>query len=192
MGVRIVRIFGIACLMILLAGGLVYSQEPQSTEPASTADAEKEKAKNPYANDFGPEAVDVSSYPDEAKEGYKAFAEKCSKCHTIARPLNSQFTELKKEELDMLKAQNSKLVQEPLIWQIEEDIWQRYVKRMMNKPGCDIPKEDGKKIWKFLVHDSKLRKLGDNAQAWETNRRKLMEDFKAKDPTRYKELYEIE
>ena len=58
--------------------------------------------------DKGPDKVNVSSYPAEQQKGYKVFTDKCSKCHTIARPINTTMT---KEE------------------------WSRYVKRMMHKPN---------------------------------------------------------
>ncbi|MBI3990716.1 MAG: hypothetical protein HY350_01060, partial [Candidatus Omnitrophica bacterium] len=153
------------------------------------AASEKEKAKNPYPNDFGPDTIDVSAYPEEHKEVYKLFTEKCSRCHTIARPINSQFIEVKAPDLETLKASSPQLFENPLIYQIEDNIWERYVKRMMRKPGCEMESDAAKKIWKFLVHDSKERKLKDPA-AWEKHRRKLLDDFKAKYPDRYKELYE--
>ncbi|HMU75562.1 MAG TPA: hypothetical protein PKD69_07320, partial [Elusimicrobiota bacterium] len=76
------------------------------------------------------------------------------------------------------------------VWQVETDIWQRYVKRMMSKPGCDISDVEGKAVYRFLVYDSEQRKSGKNAAAWKTHREKLLADFKAKYPARYKELYE--
>jgi hypothetical protein len=60
------------------------------------------------------------------------FAEKCAKCHTIARAINCEFA------LD--------------------DEWERYVKRMMNKGGTLITAAEGKQIYEFLTYDSKIRK----------------------------------
>lgn len=37
--------------------------------------------------DKGPATINVSSYPPELQKSYKVFTEKCSKCHTIARPI---------------------------------------------------------------------------------------------------------
>src|SRR5665213_1511405 len=42
--------------------------------------------------DKGPGKIDVSSYPPEQQKAYKVFDSKCSKCHTIARPINTTMT----------------------------------------------------------------------------------------------------
>jgi hypothetical protein len=59
---------------------------------------------------------------------------------------------------------------------------------MMNKPGCNIEKAEGKKIWEFLAYDSFHRKGGANAAKWAEHRKKLVAEFKAKYPKRYEEL----
>lgn len=82
--------------------------------------------------DSGPKTIDVTKYPDEQKSGYKLFSKKCSKCHTIARPINSEF---------VLPAQ-----------------WERYIKRMMFKPNSQMSDADGKGIYRFLVYDASVRK----------------------------------
>ena len=85
------------------------------------------------AYDKGPAKIDVSKYPADMKANYKVFADKCAKCHTIARPINCEFA--------------------------LEDEWERYIKRMMNKAGPSvISAKDGKEIFEFLVYDSKTRK----------------------------------
>ncbi len=81
--------------------------------------------------DKGPNKVDVSSYPAEQQKSYKVFTDKCSKCHTIARPIN---TTMSKEE------------------------WERYVKRMMHKPNSGISDSQGKTIFEFLAYDQATRK----------------------------------
>jgi len=81
--------------------------------------------------DKGPAKIDVSSYPPAMQSGYKTFSDKCSKCHTIARPINTTMT---KEE------------------------WERYVKRMMHKPNSGISDNQGKTIFDFLVYDQANRK----------------------------------
>lgn len=180
-------------LALLASGSYVVAGEAAK----SAAELEKEKAmKEPYANDLGPDKIDVSAYPKDAQEGYKVLQAKCTTCHTASRPLNSQFTEtdgkdmgardaaaaaLLKSDADIAKAKH--------VWQVEGGIWQRYVKRMSNKPGCTVTPDDGKKIWKFLSHDSRARKLGANKASWKAHREKLLADFKAKFPKRYEELY---
>ncbi len=84
------------------------------------------------AYDKGPATIDVSKYSPEMQAGYKAFAAKCSKCHTLARAVNCDFA-------------------------LEEE-WERYVKRMMRKPGSEIGSAEGKQIFEFLAYDSKARK----------------------------------
>jgi hypothetical protein len=81
--------------------------------------------------DKGPAKIDVSSYPPAMQSSYKTFSEKCSKCHTIARPIN---TTMSKEE------------------------WERYVKRMMHKPNSGISDSQGKTIFEFLAFDQATRK----------------------------------
>lgn len=81
--------------------------------------------------DKGPATINVSSYPPEQQKNYKMFADKCAKCHTIARPINTTMT---KPE------------------------WERYVKRMMHKPNSGISDNQGKNIYEFLAYDQETRK----------------------------------
>jgi hypothetical protein len=81
--------------------------------------------------DKGPNKIDVSGYPAEMQSAYKLFSSKCSKCHTIARPINTMMT---------------------------RDEWERYVKRMMHKPNSGIGDKQGKEIFDFLVFDQTQRK----------------------------------
>lgn len=80
----------------------------------------------------GPATVDVSKYPQGIQDNYEVFAEKCTQCHKLSRPINSDYA---------LPAE-----------------WERYVKRMMHKPGSGIGSSDGKKIFDFLVYDSSVRR----------------------------------
>ncbi len=80
----------------------------------------------------GAQTVDVSHYPKEIQENYQIFSEKCTQCHKLSRPINSDYA-LPSE-------------------------WERYVKRMMHKPGSGIDSDSGKKIYEFLVYDSSIRK----------------------------------
>ncbi len=81
--------------------------------------------------DKGPSKIDVSSYPQEQQKAYKLFTDKCSKCHTIARPINTAMTTAE---------------------------WERYVKRMMHKPNSGISDSQGKEIFEFLAYDQAHRK----------------------------------
>ena len=80
----------------------------------------------------GPATIDISKYPDGIKENYETFSQKCTQCHKLSRPINSDYA--------------------------LPDEWSRYVKRMMHKPGSGINATDGKKIYEFLVYDSSIRK----------------------------------
>lgn len=94
---------------------------------------EKLKAKKPLPFDKGPSTIDVSKYPKEMQDIYKnVFTVKCSKCHTIARPINAPYA--------------------------LESEWKTYIKKMMKKPGSGINPSVAKKVFKFLVYDSKIRK----------------------------------
>lgn len=189
------KTYAIFVALGLLAGGtFAYA----AAAAKSAAELEKEKAmKEPFANDLGPDKVDVAAYPKEAQEGYKLLQAKCTTCHTASRPLNSQFAETDGKDAGARDAAAAALLKSDAdiaknkhVWQVEGGIWQRYVKRMMAKPGCEISKDDGKKIWEFISHDSRARKLGDKKASWMEHRKKLLADFKAKHPERYKELYE--
>src|ERR1700690_4127144 len=60
----------------------------------------------------GPATIDVSKYPQGIQENYEVFSTKCTQCHKLSRPINSDYA---------LPAE-----------------WERYVKRMMHKPGSGI------------------------------------------------------
>lgn len=81
--------------------------------------------------DKGPNTINVSTYPPAQQKAYKLFTSKCSKCHTIARPINTTMT-------------------------LPE--WERYVKRMMHKPNSGISDKQGKDIYEFLAYDQVHRK----------------------------------
>lgn len=95
---------------------------------------EKKEGEDPrFAEmDKGPADIDVAGYPEENRGQYKLFKSRCGKCHTPARAVNSSLA--------------------------LPDEWERYIKRMMRKPGSGISPEDGKRIYEFLKYDSSVRK----------------------------------
>lgn len=107
-------------VLVLLAGATGASRAQEPLDPRI------------LAYDKGPAKIDVSKYPADMQKRYKIFADKCSKCHTVARAINSEFA--------------------------LEDEWERYIKRMMRKAGSLISPEEGKQIFEFVVYDSKTRK----------------------------------
>ncbi len=177
---------------------------------------EKEKAlASPYPNDLGPDKLPaevLKSYPANIQEGYhiligekKAADGKwvynngksgCVQCHTASRPLNSRFMEpaggmddaAQTSALEKLKKEQPEIFKDITIWQPEVKVFNRYVKRMMNKPGCSITKPEGKAIWEFLEYDGSHRKIGANAAAWAEHRKHLVHEFQEKYPKRYEEL----
>jgi len=80
----------------------------------------------------GPASIDISKYPQGIQDNYQVFSQKCTQCHKLSRPINSDF--------------------------VLPDEWSRYVKRMMRKPGSGISSTEGKEIFEFLVYDSSVRK----------------------------------
>ena len=190
-------------LALIMAGPLAAADK-KAKKPKTAAQLEKEKAmKEPFANDYGPETLDakyLKSLSANAQKGYKMMRARCAECHTTSRPLNSQFVETGgKKKADRMKAADALKKSKPhlfskenkFVWQIEGAIWQRYVKRMKNKPGCEITGPEAKSIWQFLSEDSRKRKLHQEKK-WTAHRGKLIADFKKKHPHRYKELYEVD
>lgn len=101
----------------------------------------------------GPATVDVSKYPQSIQDNYALFSQKCTQCHRLSRPINSDYA--------------------------LPDEWSRYIKRMMYKPGSNISSDDAKKIYDFLVYDSSVRKkamLDAKMQALSADDRQKAED----------------
>ncbi len=82
--------------------------------------------------DKGPATINVSKYPAAVQQEYAVFSQKCTQCHRLSRPINSDF--------------------------VLPDEWSRYIHRMMSKPGSGIDGGTGAKIYDFLVYDSSVRK----------------------------------
>ncbi len=113
----------LASALVLIGAGLSLGADDEIDAATKARIAEFDK---------GPATVDVAAYPKGIQENYKVFRQKCSVCHTLARPINSDFA--------------------------LPDEWSRYVKRMMHKPGSMISPNDAKKIYAFLVYDASVRK----------------------------------
>jgi hypothetical protein len=81
-----------------------------------------------------PEEV-VQSYPPAVAESYRLFANRCSRCHTLERPLNASITEY--------------------------GHWEEYVARMRRHAGSGISPKDAEQILVFLKHwsEQKAREL---------------------------------
>jgi hypothetical protein len=70
------------------------------------------------------EGLDRETLPADARADYDVFAQKCSKCHSLSRPLNSGIT--------------------------DDEHWTAYVERMRRQPGSGISREDAAPILRFL------------------------------------------
>jgi hypothetical protein len=70
--------------------------------------------------------VDVSRYPEDIRDAYRVFAFRCSRCHTLARPLNARID--------------------------DPAHWVRYVRRMRRQPGSGIDASNADTILKFLLY----------------------------------------
>lgn len=84
------------------------------------------------AQDRGPNRIDVSKYPEHIKRSYKLFVKRCSKCHSLAKPINSSLC-------------------------LPEE-WEGYIKKILRNPDSGIYLPDAKNIYEFLVYDSSIRK----------------------------------
>jgi hypothetical protein len=199
--------------MFVLAAALLSLSAIPGARAAEMSEKEKALA-SPYPNDFGPDKLPeetLKSYPDNIQTGYHTLIGEvkkdgkwvynngksgCVQCHTSSRPLNSRFVEpeggmddaKQQANLDAIKKANPEVFKDLSIWQPEVKVFNRYVKRMMNKPGCAITKPEGKAIWEFLEYDGAHRKVGANAAKWAEHRKKLVAEFKEKYPKRYEEL----
>lgn len=70
------------------------------------------------------EGLDPSKLPQEVRADYEVFARRCSKCHSLARPLTSGIT--------------------------DDEQWVMYVNRMRRQPGSGISHADQEQILRFL------------------------------------------
>jgi len=119
---RFVMLFLGLVTLALLGAGMARAEDQLDAETKARIDRFEK----------GPATIDVSKYPQGIQDNYEVFSQKCTQCHKLSRPINSDYA--------------------------APDEWSRYVKRMMHKPGSGIDAADGKKIYEFLVYDSSVRK----------------------------------
>jgi hypothetical protein len=89
---------------------------------------------SPDPRDRGPDRLDVSTYPPKYQELYKVFEVRCSKCHSLARPVNAR---------------------------LRPDEWRLYVKKMSRRQGSGINEATSEKLIDFLVYFSQNRDSAD-------------------------------
>jgi hypothetical protein len=74
------------------------------------------------------EGLDPTTMPEAVRPDYALFAQRCSKCHSLARPLTSGID--------------------------EDSYWVSYVARMRRQPASGISEEDTVGILRFLHYFS--------------------------------------
>jgi len=74
----------------------------------------------------------VSKYPAGIQENYKVFSQKCSQCHNLNRPINSDY--------------------------VLPDEWFHCIGRMKRRFGSNIGSSEEGRLYDFLVYDSSVRK----------------------------------
>ncbi|NNN05748.1 MAG: hypothetical protein HKL90_07590 [Elusimicrobia bacterium] len=92
-----------------------------------------------FPADNGPDSIDVSKYPKDQQENYKVFSEKCSRCHTLARPINTSVA-------------------------APED-WKATVEKMRRKPRSGISDDAQKQIADFLIYNAGQKKVAASTSA---------------------------
>jgi hypothetical protein len=83
------------------------------------------------------DGLEVSKLPPETRADYAVFAQRCSKCHSLARPLESGIT--------------------------EDSFWVAYVSRMRRQPSSGISPADEVPILRFLHYYSETQRHRDEA-----------------------------
>jgi hypothetical protein len=74
------------------------------------------------------DGIDPRALPEDVRADYDLFAQRCSKCHSLARPLSSGID--------------------------DDDYWVIYVARMRRQPGSGISQDDTVVILRFLHYYS--------------------------------------
>lgn len=116
-------------LLLVLPFSQISAQTPSGEKKGEKA-AEESKKEFPW--DKGPASIDASKYPQEQQANYKVFAQKCAKCHTLARAINSPYA-LPKE-------------------------WESYIDKMKKKKRSGLDSKSAKAITDFVIYDSSIRK----------------------------------
>lgn len=148
-----------------------------------------------YPEDLGPDAIDVSLYPEEHRKAYEeVFLPVFLTLGGPARAINSPIVELD-PLLELAQEQSHPgLFSDARVAEATRDGWKRRVEEIRIRPPCCgacpvLSLKDARRLWRFLVYDSLRRKTGPAAPAWIRHRRVLLERFKTEHPERYRLLY---
>lgn len=123
MKTRFARFFYAYAVLTLVAAGLCRAGGEQ-------LDGGTQAQGHPSAD--GPTTIDVSRYPTGIQKNYRIFSQKCSQCHNLSRPINSDY--------------------------VLPDEWSHCIRRMKRRSGSNIGSSEEGKLYDFLVFDSSVRK----------------------------------
>lgn len=90
---------------------------------------------NPRGLRASGDGLDPRTVPEQYRVDYELFAQRCSKCHSLARALDNDH--------------------------VDARFWDRYVDRMRHQPGSGIAPEDVEPILHFLYFYSGSAPGGD-------------------------------
>lgn len=110
------RVGGRATLLASLATLLMAGCPPSSASPRA-------------------EGIDEARVPPELRADYAIFRVRCSKCHSLDRPLGAAID--------------------------DERYWRTYVDRMRRQPGSGISPADGESALRFLLWYHRVYRKGD-------------------------------
>lgn len=85
-----------------------------------------------YPEDKGPAKINVSKYPANMQKAYKLLLDRCAKCHTQARYVNSN--------------------------KFGKAAWEPVMHKMATRPGSDVTPQEEKVLLDFVVFDHDKRK----------------------------------
>jgi hypothetical protein len=117
---------------------LFISTQPAPARPSVPVPPERLPTTLYYA-DLGPDAIDVADYPAQQKYDYAVFERECSRCHTLARAINSP-------------------VQSRLYWRFHLARMSLHSRFKRQGP---IPAASAKATLDFLEYDDQVRKVRD-------------------------------
>lgn len=128
---------------------------PRGADPVVPPATELQLQTALYDSDLGPETVDVSSYPMQQRYNYRVYASACSRCHGLARSINSPLASR--------------------TW------WEFYVASMRARgslSGRPISAQERRAVLDFLEYDGRERKQR-RAEEFERLRAELRRRFDA-------------
>lgn len=134
---------------------LAEEAHPRPPDPVVPPSTELQKQTALYDSDLGPETVDVSSYPFQQRYNYRLYSAACSRCHSLARSINSPLASR--------------------TW------WEFYVTSMRARgslSGRPLSREEREAVLDFLEYDGRERKLK-GAKEFEKLRAELRRRFEA-------------